>query len=143
MGWAILMGSLLLTPDELLIVARTVWQEARGEPRAGKLAVVHVLHNRAKARNTDMATEALRPWQFSGWNPHETNRAPSRNLTINSASFRHCISAVLEAVDEIEAGQDPTLGSKHYHANYVQPHWSREHAPAVVIGRHIFYNTIR
>ncbi len=128
--------------DELLIVARTVWQEARGEPREGKRAVVHVLWNRAQKRKTDMAYEAHRPWQFSGWNAGEVNREPARVVDFTSSSFRNCMCATLEAVSEIENGIDPTLKSLHYHANYITPPWAKGHRPAVVIGRHLFYNTV-
>lgn len=129
--------------DEVLIVARTVWQEARGEPREGKRAVVHVLNNRAKKRGTDMAYEAHRPFQFSGWNTGEVNRLKSRQQGLESASFRRAFSATLEALDEIEAGQDPTRGATHYHADYVSPDWARGHTPVVVIGRHRFYNDVK
>lgn len=133
----------LLTQDELFYTGRTVWLEARGEGKAGQRAVVHVLLNRAEARKTDLIYEASRPWQFSGWNPDQAVRDQARMLTLTSLSFRRALSAVLDALDE--RPQDPTLGSQHYHADWLvpPPDWAEGHTPAVVIGKHKFYNTVR
>ena len=125
--------------DEVLIVARTVWQEARGESREGKRAVVHVLHNRAQKRGTDMAYEAHRPSQFSGWNTGEVNRLKSRQQGLESPSFRRAFLATLEAIEEIDEGVDPVKGATHYHADYVSPPWAKGFTPVVTIGRHRFY----
>lgn len=132
---------MLLTPDELLYVARTVWIEARGEPREGKRAVFHVLANRAGRRGTDLIYEAARPWQFSGWNPGDHHREKARQLTLASSSFRHALCAVLEALDE----DDTTYGSRHYHADWMNPFpdWAVGKRHVAHIGQHLFYEGIR
>lgn len=137
------MAEPLLTPDELFYTARTVWLEARGEAREGQRAVVHVLINRAERYDTDLLYEASRPWQFSGWNPGLEVRDQARRLTLASLSFRRALEAVLEALDE--RPNDPTFGSLHYFATWFDPppSWAEGHEPAVVIGRHQFYNTVR
>jgi len=128
--------------DELLIATRTVWQESRGQPFPGQVAVAHVIWNRAQAKGTDMGYECHRPWQFSGWNVGDPSRLSSRFKTVQSTSFRQAMRAVLEMLDNVERRIDPTSGSKHFHADYVHPSWAQGRTPVLVIGAHLFYNDI-
>ena len=50
------------------------WRENRGGGRVGMQSVVNVLQNRARARNTSLYAEAVRPVQF-------TSISPPANLT--------------------------------------------------------------
>src|SRR5574337_170238 len=59
----------LVSDDALAIV--TIYQEAAGEPYAGKLAVAEVIRARMRrcyASDGTVAGTVLRAWQFSGWN---------------------------------------------------------------------------
>ena len=133
---------MLFTPGDLDVAARTVYGEARGEPYEGKKAVVHVIVNRTTLREGDrdhsLAATALRWRQFSAWNESDPNRAAAQRVTLADRTYRECLRAVLEALDE----PDPTQGSRHYHTKTVRPRWSRGKRPVLEIGNHRFFNDI-
>ncbi len=131
-----------LTPGDLDICARTLWAEGRGEDYVGKLAIMHAIINRTNKhigdRDHSLAATAIRHMQFSGWNESDLNRKKIENVTLNNASFRECMRAVLEALDE----PDFTFGSDHYHTHASRPRWSRGKKPTYKHGNHRFFNNI-
>ncbi|MBC8157732.1 MAG: cell wall hydrolase, partial [Alphaproteobacteria bacterium] len=81
--------------DELDIMARTVWGEARGEDEIGKIAVAHVIKNRAKHPKwwgKTIMEVCLKPWQFSCWNKKDPNREKMDAVTTNDPTFKLCLS---------------------------------------------------
>ena len=133
---------MLYALDDILIAARTVYGEARGESFKGQKAVAHVIRNRAIAGDDgpdhSMAAAALRFRQFSAWNRDNPNREKALKADVLDPGFRRALRAVLEALDE----EDFTEGSRHYHARYVKPEWARGHNPVAEIGEHVFYNNV-
>lgn len=133
-----------ITPGDLDILARTVWGEARGTGYHGMKAVAHVMINRWRAttgqfaRDDTIATACLRHLQFSAWTEGDPNFEKMQSVTLADKTFRDCIRAALEALDEY----DFTFGSRHYHTKTVDPAWSRGKEPALTAGNHIFFNTI-
>lgn len=73
------------TDQEIDVMARTLWGEARGESHTGIVAVAWVILNRARADigadgKPDWWGEGIigvccKPWQFSCWNENDPNRA--------------------------------------------------------------------
>jgi spore germination cell wall hydrolase CwlJ-like protein len=126
--------------QDIEIVARTVYGEARSGPWRGKLAVAFVILNRAKARHTAPAREARRPWQFSCWNADDPNRKGLLVVDPSNKSFRECVAAAAVALADM--ADDPTKGSLHYHTRAVKPFWSEGKTPCVEIGAHLFYNDV-
>lgn len=126
--------------EDLDILARTIYGEARGEDWEGKIAVGHVVLNRAIRRDTSAAHEAQRPWQFSCWNHNDPNRAKLLAVTEADAAFRECLRAAEAVLTGAEP--DPTEGATHYHTPAVSPFWSRGKEPCAVIGGHLFFNDI-
>ena len=128
--------------EDVLIGARTIYGEARGEPYEGMKAVAHVLINRWRFKQGDrdhsIAAAALRWLQFSAWNENDPNRERLQAANLGDPKFRLALRAMLEAVDE----KDLTLGARHYHATTISPKWSAGHIPCVVIGNHAFFNTV-
>lgn len=135
--------------EDLLIAARTVYGEARGEPFAGQRAVAHVIINRTRRRTGDrdhsLAATALRWLQFSAWRERDPNRARIEGVTVDDARFRTALRAVLEALDE----PDPTGGATHYHTKQAPawaetwpPKWARGRSPVYEVGAHVFYADI-
>jgi len=55
-----------LTPEE--VIARTIYDEARGEGLEGMKAVAAVILNRSDGTPESMKEICLKPFQFSGWN---------------------------------------------------------------------------
>lgn len=130
---------------DLDILSRTVWGEARGESYKGKKAVAHVMLNRFRstkgqfAKDDTIATACLRHAQFSAWNKGDANFKAMQEVDLSDESFRTCLRAALEAVDE----HDFTSGSLHYHTRTVHPEWSQGHTPVRRLGRHLFFNTVK
>lgn len=56
---------MLMTIQDQVFGAVTAWKENRGGGEAGMHSVLNALINRAKARDTDVYTECVRPLQFS------------------------------------------------------------------------------
>lgn len=135
------------------VLARTLWAEARGELRGGRVAVGCVIRNRV---NLDLhgdnkpdwwgegyAGVCLVPSQFSCWNANDPNRAKLLAVTDSDPVFAEC-----EAIARhIIAGRlpDVTLGATHYHnasLDYPKGWGKPEHRPIIQIGRHLFYNLV-
>lgn len=132
---------MILTTEDIMIAARTVYGEARGEEFEGMKAVAHVLINRWKSRigqfsrDDTLATTCLRNGQFSAWNQGDPNFGVIQTVSFDDKAFRLSLRAILEALE----GEDTTKGSTHYHAEWASPGWAEGHTPAVQIGQHIFY----
>lgn len=127
---------------ELDILARTVFGEARGETRLGRIAVAHVILNRAAQGGwwgDTVITVCLKPMQFSCWNDSDPNRVLLLEADFENAIYRECYEAALIAYNGNEA--DPTGGACHYHALHVSPAWAKDR-PFITIGRHKFYKDI-
>jgi len=71
--------NMTFTLEDLIIAAKTLWGEARGDSVEGRLAVAHVFMNRWRstggqwAKDDTLAKTCLRPWQFSAWNSNDPN----------------------------------------------------------------------
>lgn len=130
------------------VLAKTLWGEARGEGKAGMRAVAAVVLNRLRVRYRgcdSVAAVCLDPKQFSCWNGDDVNLPLMQRLGATpDLDYQNALDIAAQAM----AGQvpDPTLNSKHYVATTLpaaaMPTWLRGKAPAVVIGRHAFYNDI-
>ncbi len=96
------------------VAARTLAQEARGEPLVGQQAVAHVLKNRlASGRwGKSLATVCLWRGQFSGWYvPSDPNFAYACNLPDDDQTLSHMRSVLQVALD---SDMDMTGGATHY-----------------------------
>lgn len=141
-------AGLLLQPgaDDLTVMARTLWGEARGEGVEGMQAVASVIRNRMRRgyRGKHTASEVcLDPFQFSCWNEGDANRRRLDRID------REPDAAYLQARDvatQVLAGglPDSTRGALHYVAATLRrrPHWLDGQTPCAVIGNHEFYNSV-
>ncbi|WP_377296039.1 cell wall hydrolase [Rhizobium sp. SGZ-381] len=127
-----------------IILARTLYGEARDQGKAGLEAVANVVMNRAKAKSWFGKTVehvCLKNKQFSCWNAGDINRAKIVNLQPNSgdAIFDQCFAIAGDAI----AGTlvDQTGGATHFHADTMKrfPDWAATMTPTAHIGAHIFY----
>lgn len=137
------------TVRDLDILARTIYGEARGEPRKGKVAVAHVVLNRRQAGRRHygrgIAGICIMPWQFSCWNPRDPNSKRLPKLTTRSAPFRACLEAAAAVLSGNES--DLTRGATHYMTRARRRQgwpgsWGRPKEPCARIGAHLFYNNI-
>jgi len=135
-------------PIDLITLARTLWGEARGEPREGQIAIAWVIRNRlehpgwwSRQRGDDIPDDTIEavcrdPAQFSCWWDAQAPLVRTRSLGPQIELAR----AVLGGLEP-----DPTGGADHYHtiarpeaAATWPPKWAVGH-PGVTIGRHLFY----
>ncbi len=129
------------TAEDIDLLARTIWGEARGEPLEGKVAVAHVILNRARIGGwwgDTIERVVLRRWQFSVWNRGDPNRPKMLVVDLSDSAFRDSMYAALGAVQE--RIPDNTEGATHYHATSITPpRWAPKLEATVTIGRHKFY----
>lgn len=137
-------GSSTLDMDEVDVMARTIYGEARGEPDLGKIAVGWVIQNRL-ALNTwygnTVSAVCLKPYQFSCWNLGNPNLPKLRAATEADSHFAKCRDASIKVLSSDV--QDPTNGATHYHAAYIKPPpWTIGAKFTVRIGNHLFYKNV-
>ena len=138
-----------ITQADVMIAARTVYGEARGETDLGKRAVAAVLINRWKCktgqfkRDHTLAAACLRWLQFSAWNPNDPNQALMQEVDFNDKVFLRCLSAVIEQL--LEPVDNIVFGCKHYHHKGMEdkPRWAKGKQHKIAIGHHYFYDGIK
>lgn len=121
-------------------LARTIWAEARGEGLRGMAAVASIVMNRSRNPRwwgRDVVSVCLSPWQFSSWNPDNSQRSKLIAVTDRDPQFRQA----LKIADQAIGGKlpDETRNSDHFHTHRVSPLWSRGRHPTVIIGNHRFF----
>lgn len=135
----------MMKAEDLDVVARTVYGEARGEARDGKTAVAWVIKNRVdspKWWGHDWRSVCRKPWQFSCWNDNDPNRAKVEAVTTEDDAFRDCLQAsALVMSGEVT---DPTKGATHYYAKAMKalPTWASHAVKTAEIGGHVFMKEI-
>ena len=130
------MAHIISTQDKLTW-ARTIYGEARGEPHEGRLAVAFVSYNRAQISRRTVAQECLKRQQFSCWNPIDPNRSLLLRLQGKDLSDYFLL------IDQVLAGiVDPSHGATFYHTLAVSPPWSHGETPCAQVGHHVFYRNI-
>lgn len=112
-----------------ILLALTIFYEARGEPFEGKAAVAQVVMNRVKDKRWPDTIEdvILQPKQFSCWN----SRKP-----VEPRWFSQVFAACLETARMATAGKLPEAKWNHYYnPDLCTPSWA---ADGVKIGNHVF-----
>lgn len=140
-GWRMVRKQLLIDDNnEIDLLARTIWGEARGEGTQGMQAVANVIMNRVKKGGWYGATVqdvVLKPYQFSVWNKDDPNR--EKALAVTTADPQFWTAKKLASLAYNGQLDDITGGAVNYHANYVKPAWAESMTRTATIGKHIFY----
>lgn len=113
--------------QDLYLLARVVYGEARGEPYLGQVAVAAVVLNRVKSSQfpNTISGVVYQPWAFTCVNDGQINLAP--NETAKKA-----------AQDAIN-GWDPTYGCLfYYNPRTATSNWIRQKEIHLSIGSHVF-----
>jgi len=126
------------------LLALALWGEARGEFPEGKVAVAHVILNRAAIGGwygKSIADVILKPGHFSCFND---NTVLMKFLETNGVEAAPESFDVCEAIADIALKgltNDPTGGATHYHAATMEqlPWWAPLMIQTARIGGHIFY----
>jgi len=128
-------------PDDLHCLAQNIYFEARSEPKAGKLAVAHVVLNRVDSgRFPSSVCNVVRQGgemvrhrcQFSWWCDGKSDQPRDRRAWRESVGLAKLVLG--------GRTDDPTAGALWYHADYVSPNWRHTFLQGPTIGRHIFYS---
>lgn len=151
-------GTLVITGQDVDVMTRTVIGEAANEPDLGKIAVVHVILNRARQNVTwyggnnvaDVSlhkTKVKRPsgktltvWQFEPW---MTRRDYLWNIPTSNRKYIEIRQIVLSCINGTHA--DPTNGATHFlepeivksRRGGTLPAWAQGNGTR--IGNHVFF----
>lgn len=127
------------------VAARTLWQEARGEPHEGQVAVACVLNNRLKTGRWGKSLASVCLWrgQFSGWYvPSDPNFAAACSLLDDDAVLTE-LSAIIKSVMSGEQ-VDITNGATHYFAlSITEPAWAQEATFCGQFGHQKYYKGVK
>lgn len=134
--------------DEIEILARTLYGEARGEyyKQSGGLgsfiAVGNVVINRLMQRTwfgSSVIEVCKKPWQFSCWNPKDPNFKVVSQDRLTDSLFNFCKKVAVGLL--MKNWPDLTKGSDHYHSVNIEglPKWAVNQRPQIQIGQHVFY----
>lgn len=128
-----------------LVVAMTIWGEARGESIEGKRAVAAVIYNRASARsnrtNLPISVTAsqvcLSPFQFSCWDAHDGHFLHEKP-DLDSSAWNDCVLCSREIFVDSYC---PFIIATHYYADWIsnQPAWAQNMEYTCRVGKHLFY----
>lgn len=140
---------LTFTALDIDTMARTIYGEARGESRAGQVAVAYVILNRASRPSwwsrgagpgipdDTIAAVCRRSAQFSCWNTTDPNLKKLLAASAADPVFAGCLSVVAEVLSGVIS--DPTGRADHYHHHAITAAWSKGVTPTAVIGNHKFF----
>ena len=126
--------------SDLDCLAMNIYHEARNEPKVGKLAVGHVVMNRVFDRRfpgtvcevvMQGGQERHNYCQFSWWCDGKDDQPLNQRAWVES---QYLASRIFSG-----SHKDPTGGALWYHADYVNPSWSKTLVQGPQIGRHKFY----
>ncbi len=120
-------GSATQSSNDLNLLAKCVYAEARGEPYTGQVAVAAVVLNRVKSASfpNTIAGVIYQPYAFTAVNDGQIN------LTPNQTAYK--------AAQDALNGWDPTYGCLYYYnpatatSSWI---WSRQ--TVLTIGKHVF-----
>jgi len=134
---------------QLQMMALTIFGEARGESRDGRIAVGSVILKRVECREWDGETiheVCLMPFQFSCYLPSDPNLKLLQQIADAWDDF-HAKSATLRQCCDIAAGLlDGTIERNVDALQYVNPRtvkmmpaWTKTMKLVAAIGHHVFY----
>lgn len=130
-----MLGAPNIDPVQQECMAKNIYFESRGEVIQGQIAVAHVTVNRVKHENwPDTICEVVYQDKQFSWTHQIEDQTPKDE--------RLWEQALIIARDVMIGNtDDPSKGAVFYHANWVNPSWSKEKSLKVskIIGAHIFY----
>ena len=113
--------------NDLYLLARVVYGEARGEPYLGQVAVAAVVLNRVKSSKfpNTIAGVVYEPWAFTCVNDGQINLSPN--------------DTAMKAAKDAVNGWDPTYGCLfYYNPKTATSNWIRQKKVHLSIGSHVF-----
>ena len=141
----------MISYEDIDVLAKTVWGEARGEPFLGRYAVACVVLNLVAFRPRGRAfwwggsirAVCLKPWQFSCWNKNDPNSRKIARLSLQTLVDSMCLQEAVNAITK-NASLDPTEGATHYHSIAIDKpgSWGEKIEYRTQVGSHVFYRRV-
>jgi len=136
--------------DDKQLTALTIYGEARGESRDGRIAVGSVIMERVKHREWDGETiheVCLMPYQFSCYLPHDPNFRELARIAEawdesfpKSATLRQCYKIASGLIEgTIERNVNGALQYLNPRACKELPEWTKTMKMVDAVGHHVFY----
>jgi spore germination cell wall hydrolase CwlJ-like protein len=116
--------------DAVTCTALAIYNEARGEPERGRMAVAITVRNRMRERHLTACQTVFEPWQFS-WTSETVARQVPRDPAIWSRSLREAYAVLVE-------GQGNSPWNHFVATAIVRPAWLRGCTIREMIGGHLF-----
>ena len=124
---------------EVECLARNIYFEAGGEPRAGKIAVAEVTMNRVHSRQYPRTVCGVVNQKIRGTCQFSWVCEDKKAVRRNSDAWRDSVKIAENIL--ISKRKYGIIGSaKYFHANYVDPTWASQKVLVKQIGNHIFYH---
>ena len=133
--------SILWSESDVLVFARTIYGEARGEDEEAKIAVANVVMNRAndpKWWGKTVKEVCLARKQFSCFNFEDPNFVELVNVTIKNKVFQECFGIAYSVMKKLLP--DNTNGATHYHNRDIDTLWDDKMSIALELNNLLFYN---
>ena len=133
--------SILWNESDVLILARTIYGEARGESEEAKIAIANVVMNRVKDPKwwgNTVKEVCLVKSQFSCFNFDDPNFLELINATIKNKAFQECFGIAFSVMKGFIT--DNTNGATHYHNRSVNPEWDDRMNMTLELDNLLFYN---
>ena len=133
--------SILWSESDVLILARTIYGEVRGEDDEAKIAVANVVMNRVrnpKWWGKTVKEVCLVRKQFSCFNFGDPNFAELVNITIKNKVFQVCFGIAYSVMKGLL--HDNTNGATHYHNKDIDTVWDDKMSIALKLGNLLFYS---
>lgn len=128
-----------LVLKEVECLARNIYFEAGGEPRAGKIAVAEVTMNRVKSKQFPRSVCGVVHQKTRGTCQFSWVCEGKKTVYRNSAAWRESVKIAENIL--ISKQKYGIIGSAMYfHADYVDPVWNENKRFIRKIGNHIFYH---
>ena len=136
-----------LAEGERLCLAQAIYHEARGESRAGQLAVANVIINRAMSKKypSTICGVVFQNADKGRFKCQFTFACDGRSdLGRERTAWNRSLNLADEAFYEFQRGQRPGVVPNSvlfYHTTAVAPKWSHTFNRVAAIGSHVFYAT--
>lgn len=131
--------------NDVDLMARTAWGEARNQGERGMQAICNVIMNRADNPTWwghNVKEVCLKPYQFSCWLPSDPNFAKLKAVGLEDKQYAQAYElAQLALYGGLE---DLTGGATSYFAKTMEhpPKWAEDREPCAMIGDHLFYKDV-
>lgn len=124
---------------EVECLARNIYFEAGGEPRAGKIAVAEVTMNRVKSKQYPRTVCGVVHQKVRGTCQFSWVCEGKKTVRRSSDAWQDSVKIAENIL--ISKKEYGIIGSaKHFHAVYVDPSWAESKKFIKKIGQHIFYH---